>query len=80
MGTAGKLEVTVPVPAGTPVEVVVLAPTTNEFADLVKADPSGTRSLSDGTDDMFAEMEPFTVKQMGVDDSRESIYQRQVGE
>jgi len=37
VGACGKLEVTVPVPAGTPVEIVVLAPPTDEFIDLVEA-------------------------------------------
>jgi hypothetical protein len=37
VGAAGKLEVTVPVPPGTPVEVVVLAPPGEEFAGLVEA-------------------------------------------
>ncbi len=37
IGTAGKLELTVPVPAGTPVEVVVLTPVLDEFGDLVHA-------------------------------------------
>ena len=31
------MEVTVPFPAGTPVEVVVLAPPDDEFADLTEA-------------------------------------------
>jgi hypothetical protein len=35
VGAGGKLEVTVPLPGGTPVEVVVLAPSGDEFADLV---------------------------------------------
>jgi hypothetical protein len=30
--------------------------------------------------DIFAEMEPFTVKQMAVDDSRQAIYWRMEGE
>lgn len=30
--------------------------------------------------DLFAEMEPFTVRQPGVDDSREAIYGRKEGE
>ncbi|MGH9551082.1 MAG: hypothetical protein ACRD3W_16990 [Terriglobales bacterium] len=37
VGDDGKLEVTVPVPAGTPVEVVVLAPQSDDFTDLVQA-------------------------------------------
>jgi len=37
VGAAGKLEVTVPVPTGTQVEVVVLAPASDEFAALVDA-------------------------------------------
>jgi hypothetical protein len=31
-------------------------------------------------EDIFAEMEHFTVQQAGTDDSREAIYQRQEGE
>jgi hypothetical protein len=31
-------------------------------------------------EDFFAEMEPFTVKVGGVDDSRESLYTRMEGE
>jgi len=31
-------------------------------------------------EDIFAEMEPFTVRVGGVDDSREAIYTRQEGE
>ena len=30
--------------------------------------------------DIFAEMEPFTVRQAGVDDSREAVYRRIEGE
>ena len=32
------------------------------------------------TDDIFAEMEQFTVQQTSADDSREAIYQRLEGE
>ena len=69
VGAAGKLQVTVPVPSGTHVEVVVLAPSIDE--------PSAQPGLSD---DIFAEMEQFTVRQKGADDSREAIYQRLEGE
>jgi hypothetical protein len=31
-------------------------------------------------EDIFAEMEPFTVRVGGVDDSREAIYTRMEGE
>jgi hypothetical protein len=37
VGADGKLELTVPVPMGTPVEVVVLTPLGDEFANLVDA-------------------------------------------
>ena len=30
--------------------------------------------------DIFAEMEPFTVRQIAVDDSRQAIYRRMEGE
>lgn len=36
--------------------------------------PSGSAA------DIFAEMEPFTVRPAGVDDSREAIYRRMEGE
>ena len=41
-------------------------------------EPSESVSLSE--DDMFAEMEPFTVRVGGTDDSRESLYTRMEGE
>lgn len=31
-------------------------------------------------ENIFAEMEPFTVRQMGADDSRASVYRRMEGE
>jgi hypothetical protein len=34
----------------------------------------------DPTEDIFAEMEPYTVRATSVDDSREAIYQRLEGE
>jgi hypothetical protein len=37
VGEGGRLEVTIPVAQGTPVEVLVLAPPRNEFSDLVEA-------------------------------------------
>jgi hypothetical protein len=51
VGTDGKLEITVPVPAGTPVEVVVLAPSTDEFADLVHAAQSSLDFWDNPQDD-----------------------------
>lgn len=51
VGAAGKLEVTVPVPAGTPVEVVVLAPPSDEFADLVQASQSSLDFWDNPQDD-----------------------------
>src|SRR5437870_13659608 len=91
VGASGKLEVTVPVPAGTPVEVVVLAPTSDELADLVDAAQTSLDFWDNPQDDeaaaraalakdIFAEMEPFTVRQSGVDDLREAIYERLDGE
>ena len=84
VGAEGKLEVTVPVPAGTSVEVFVLTPATDEFAHLAAAAQSSLEFWDNpqdqSTEKMFAEMEPFTVRQTDADDSREAIYQRQVGE
>lgn len=37
-------------------------------------------SISETVEDMFAEMEPYTVKVGGADYSRESIYTRMEGE
>ena len=37
VGVSGRVELTVPVPEGTEIEVVVLAPTEDEFADLIQA-------------------------------------------
>jgi hypothetical protein len=42
-------------------------------------DPSDTGS-AEASEDMFAEMEPFTVKAGDVDYSRDSLYSRQEGE
>jgi hypothetical protein len=33
-----------------------------------------------GIEDVFAEMEPYTIQQVSFDDSREGIYQRVEGE
>lgn len=35
---------------------------------------------TEGGENIFAEMEPYTVQQASADDSREGIYQRQEGE
>jgi hypothetical protein len=35
---------------------------------------------TDHAEDIFAEMEPFTVREVGADDSRPTIYERQEGE
>lgn len=51
VGAAGKLELTVPVPAGTSVEVVVLAPAADEFADLVRAAQSSLEFWNNPQDD-----------------------------
>ena len=84
VGAAGKLEVTVPVPAGTSVEVVVLAPSSDEFADLVNDAQTSLGFWSDSqgesTEDIFAEMAPFMVDARETDDSREAIYTRIEGE
>jgi hypothetical protein len=37
VGPGGKIEVSVPIPAGTKVEVLVLMPETDDFSDLVAA-------------------------------------------
>lgn len=42
-------------------------------------DPSDS-GLVEATDDIFAEMEPFTVQAGGADYSRDGIYARQEGE
>jgi len=42
-------------------------------------EPSDSLPVS-SEEDIFAEMEPFTVRVGGVDDSRESLYTRLVGE
>ena len=47
----GKLEVTVPLPPGTPVEIVVLAPEEETFADLVQAAGSSTDFWDNPLDD-----------------------------
>jgi hypothetical protein len=42
VGPDGKLELNVPVAPGTPVEVLVIAPQTDDFSDLVAAASSST--------------------------------------
>lgn len=37
-------------------------------------------ALSGSAADIFVEMEPFTVRQAGADDSRDAIYRRMEGE
>jgi hypothetical protein len=51
VGADGKLEVTVPVPTGTSVEVVVLAPASDEFGDLVDAAQSSLDFWDNPQDD-----------------------------
>jgi len=41
-GPGGKLEINVPLPLGTTVEVLVLAPEAHEFVDLVEAASTST--------------------------------------
>lgn len=47
----GKLELAVPLPPGTPVEVVVLAPDEYGFEDLVQAAASSTEFWDNPEDD-----------------------------
>ena len=51
VGPGGKLEINVPLPLGTTVEVLVLAPEANEFADLVKAASTSTDFWDNPLDD-----------------------------
>ena len=46
---------------------------------VIVEEPTDQKPLS-SWDDMFAEMEPYTVQVDEVDDSRESIYTRRDGE
>jgi len=48
---SGKLELTVPLPPGTPVEVVILAPEEDPFDDLVQAAASSTDFRDNPEDD-----------------------------
>jgi hypothetical protein len=47
----GKLELTVPLPVGTPVEVVVLAPVEDPFEDLLQAATSSLDFWDNPLDD-----------------------------
>jgi hypothetical protein len=51
VGPGGKLEISVPLPLGTTVEVLVLAPETHEFADLVDAATTSTGFWDNPLDD-----------------------------
>ena len=51
VGRDGKLEMTVPLPSGTPVEVLVLTPPVDEYADLVEAAGSSTSFWDNTLDD-----------------------------
>ncbi|MCI0641090.1 MAG: hypothetical protein L0Y72_32205 [Gemmataceae bacterium] len=51
VGPNGKLEVTVPLAPGTPVEVLVLASNRDEFGDLVDATRSSTDFWDNPWDD-----------------------------
>ena len=43
-------------------------------------DEAGTESSVQSTEDMFAEMEPYTVRVGGADYSRAGIYSRKAGD
>jgi hypothetical protein len=51
VGPAGKLDLTIPIPEGTRVEVLVLAPIRDEFEDLVSAAASSTEFWDNPYDD-----------------------------
>ena len=51
VGPGGKLEINVPLPLGTTVEVLVLAPETDKSAGLVEAASSGTDFWDNALDD-----------------------------
>ena len=51
VGPNGTLELQVPIPAGTHVEVLVLAPETDQFDDLVHAAQSSTGFWDNPLDD-----------------------------
>ena len=51
VGPEGKLELNVPVPAGTSVEVVIFAPQTDEAGDLLHAAQSGLAFWENPQDD-----------------------------
>lgn len=51
VGPDGKLEVQVPVPPGTRVEVLVITPEVDDFSDLVQAAESSTAFWDNPLDD-----------------------------
>jgi hypothetical protein len=51
VGPGGKVDLTIPVPEGTPVEVLVLAPPKESFEDLVSAAASSTEFWDNPLDD-----------------------------
>jgi hypothetical protein len=51
IGPGGKLELTVPLPPGTRVEVVILTPEVDDFQDLVSASTSSTAFWDNPFDD-----------------------------
>jgi hypothetical protein len=51
VGPGGKLEIKVPLPLGTKVDILVLAPDADEFADLVNAAASSTDFWDNPLDD-----------------------------
>jgi len=51
IGPSGKIELAVPLPPGTPVEVIVLPPAEDDFGDLVHAASSSTEFWDHPLDD-----------------------------
>ena len=51
VGPSGKVELNLPLPPGTPVEVIVLVPTVDSFSDLVAAAGSATGFWDNPLDD-----------------------------
>ncbi len=51
VGEGGRLEVTVPIPVGSRVEVLVLGPEQGEFNDLLAASTSSTEFWDNPADD-----------------------------
>lgn len=51
IGNDGKLEINVPLSAGTPVEIMILAPDPREFSDLIAASGSSIDFWDNPLDD-----------------------------